>query len=150
MIDITSGTDQIVICAQINVPRDRVWRALTEEEQIAEWWGGYVSLVARPGGRLTERWTDSGGREVITSGEVVRLNAPHTLELTWADDDWDESTRVLFQLEETADGTHLTLEHSGWEAFPSSLREELIRAHASGWSQHVANLAAYSARTARN
>ncbi len=149
MIDITSGTDQIVICAQINVPRDRVWRALTEEEQIAEWWGGYVSLDARPGGRLTERWTDSGGREVVTSGEVVRLNAPQTLELTWADDDWDESTRVLFQLEEAADGTHLTLEHSGWEAFPSSLREELIRAHASGWSQHVAKLAAYSARTAR-
>ena len=149
MIDITSGTNQIIICAQINVPRDRVWRALTEEEQIAEWWGGYVSLDARPGGRLTERWTDSGGREVITSGEVVRLNAPQTLELTWADDDWDESTRVLFQLEEAADGTHLTLEHSGWEAFPSSLREELICAHASGWSQHVANLAAYLARTAR-
>jgi uncharacterized protein YndB with AHSA1/START domain len=132
MITITTGTDRIVTHAQIDAPRDRVWRALTEEEQIAEWWGGYVSLVARPGGRLTERWTDSGGREVITSGEVVRLNAPQTLELTWADDDWDESTRVLFQLEETADGTHLTLEHSGWEAFPSSLREELIRAHASG------------------
>ena len=66
MIDITSGTNQIVICAQINVPRDRVWRALTEEEQIAEWWGGYVSLDARPGGRLTERWTDAGGREVVT------------------------------------------------------------------------------------
>ena len=147
MIDIMSGTDQIVICAQINVPRDRVWRALTEEEQIAEWWGGYVSLDARLGGRLTERWTDAGGREAVTSGEVIRLTAPRTLELTWADDDWDESTSVLFRLEEAASTTRLTLEHWGWEAFPSSLREELIRAHASGWSRHVANLVAYSAWT---
>jgi uncharacterized protein YndB with AHSA1/START domain len=149
MIDVTTGTDRIVICAQIGAPRDRVWRALTEEERIAEWWGSYVSLDARPGGRLTERWTDAGGREVVTSGEVLRLIAPRTLELTWADDDWDEPTRVLFKLEEAADATRLTLEHWGWEAFPSSSREELIRAHASGWSQHVANLAAYSARTPR-
>ena len=68
MIDVTTGTDRIVICAQINAPRDRVWRALTEQEQIAEWGGGYVSLDARPGGRLTEHWTDSGGREVVTFG----------------------------------------------------------------------------------
>jgi uncharacterized protein YndB with AHSA1/START domain len=149
MITITTGTDRIVTHAQIDAPRDRVWRALTEEEQVAEWWGGYVSLDARPGGRLTERWTDAGGREVVTIGEVVRLTAPRMLELTWADDDWDESTCVLFRLEEAADATRLTLEHSGWEAFSSSLREELISAHASGWFQHMANLAAYSARTPR-
>ena len=77
-----------------------------------------VSLDARPGGRLTERWTDDGGREVITSGEVVRLAAPRMLELTWADDDWDGSTRVLFQLAQATDATRLTLTHSGWEALP--------------------------------
>jgi uncharacterized protein YndB with AHSA1/START domain len=147
MIDITTATDRIVICAEIDAPRDRVWSALTEQEQIAEWWGSYVSLDARLGGRLTERWTDAGGREVVTFGEVVRLTAPRMLELTWADDDWDESTRVLFRLEEATGTTRLTLEHWGWEAFPSSLREELIRAHASGWSRHVANLVAYSAWT---
>jgi uncharacterized protein YndB with AHSA1/START domain len=114
MIDITVGTDRIVVCAEIDASRDRVWRVLTEEEQIAEWWGGYVSLDARPGGRLTERWTDVSGREVVTSGEVVRLTVPRTLELSWADDDWDEPTLVLFQLEEeAADATRLTLEHSG-------------------------------------
>jgi uncharacterized protein YndB with AHSA1/START domain len=147
MIDITTGIDRIVICAEIDAPRDRVWRALTEEWRIAEWWGSYVSLDACLGGRLTERWTDADGREVVTSGEVVRLIAPRTLELTWADGGWDGPTRVLFRLEEAAATTRLTLEHSGWEAFPSSSREELIHAHASGWSQHIANLVAYSART---
>jgi uncharacterized protein YndB with AHSA1/START domain len=78
------------------------------------------------------------------------MEAPRTLELTWADDDWDEPTRVLFRLEEVADDTTcLTLEHSGWEAFPSSAREPALRAHASGWSDHVANLEAYTAGTPR-
>lgn len=104
----------------------------------------YVSLDVRPRDGFEERWTDDGGREVVTSGEVVRLNAPHVLELTWADDDWNESTRMLFQLE-PADTTRLTLTHSGWEALPSSSRERLIREHASGWSHHMKNLQAYAA-----
>ena len=80
---------------------------------------------------------------------MVRLAAPRTLELRWADDDWDEPTRMLFRLEEAADATCLTLEHSGREAFSHLFGEELNRAHTSGWSQHLANLAAYSARTSR-
>lgn len=144
MIDVVmTGADRIVVNAEIAAPRDAVWRALTEEARITEWWGSYVSLDARPGGRLTERWTDDGGREVVTSGEVVRLAAPQMLELTWADDDWDGSTRVLFQLTQAADATRLTLTHSGWEALPSSSRERLIHEHASGWSRHMANLEDY-------
>jgi len=60
---------------------------------------------------------------------VVRLAAPRTLELRWADDDWDEPTRMLFRLEEAADATRLTLEHSGREAFSTLFGEELNRAH---------------------
>jgi uncharacterized protein YndB with AHSA1/START domain len=150
MIDVTTGADRIVVRAEIDAPREHVWRALTEEEQVAEWWGDYVSLDARPGGHLTERWTDADGREVLTSGEVVRMSAPRTIELRWADEDWDEPTGVLWRLDEAASGTtRLTLEHSGWEAFPPSTREELIRTHALGWSRLVTNLAAYSAGASR-
>ena len=147
MIDVKTGPDRIVIDAEIGARRGSVWRALTEEERIAEWWGDYVSLEARPGGRLTERWTDASGREVVTCGEVIRLESPQILELAWVDDDWTVSTRVLFKLEEAAGTTRLTLTHSGWEAFPPSSREGLVRGHASGWSRHVANLANYVART---
>lgn len=105
---------------------------------------GWLRLLgACQGGRLSERWTDDRGREVLTSGEVLWLAAPRMLELTWADDDWDASTRVLFELVQGADATHLTLTHSGWEAIPSSGREGLIREHASGWSRHMANLEAH-------
>ena len=64
MIDITTGTDRIVICAEIDAPRDRVWRALTEEERIAEWWGSYVSLDAprrAPDRALDRCWRQGGG-----------------------------------------------------------------------------------------
>lgn len=143
MIEVVTGEDRIVVRAKIEAPRESVWQALTEQEHIVEWWGGYVSLEVRRGGRLTERWTGDGGREVLTSGEVLRLAAPRMLGLTWADDDWDASTRVLFESAQTTDATHLTLTHSGWEALPSSKRERLIREHASGWSRHVANLEDY-------
>jgi uncharacterized protein YndB with AHSA1/START domain len=143
MIEVVTTDDRIVVHAKIEAPRESVWQALTEEEHIAKWWGGYVSLEACQGGSLTDRWTDDRGREVLTSGEVLWLTAPEMLELTWADDDWDTSTRVLFELAQVDEATHLTLTHSGWEALPSSRREELIREHASGWSRHMANMEAH-------
>lgn len=150
MIDVVTEDNCVTVRAEIGAPRERVWRALTEEERIAEWWGDYVSLDARPGGCLTEHWADASGKEMVTHGEVLRVDAPRTLELTWADDDWDEPTRVILRLEEIPEGTtRLTLEHSGWEIFPPSSRGTLVQAHASGWSHHVANLASYAARTPR-
>lgn len=129
-------------------PRDHVWRVLTEEEHIVQC-RAPTCRSTRPGARLTERWADASGREVLTSGEVVRLGAPRTLELRGVDDDWDEPMRVLFRLEESANTTRLMPEHSGWEAFSTSLRADQLLAHASGWSQHMANLAAYLTRTPR-
>ena len=149
MIDVKTEPDCIVIDAEIGAPRDTVWRVLIEEERIAKWWGDHISFDACLGGHLTERWTDAEGREVLTTGEVVRLDAPRVLELAWADDDWDKPTRVLFRLKEAADATRLMLTHSGWEAFSSSSRERLIREHASGWTRHMTNLAAYVAQMTR-
>jgi len=47
---VTTGIDQIVICAQTDAPRDHVWRALTEEEHITKWWGATSRSTRAPEG----------------------------------------------------------------------------------------------------
>ena len=105
LVTAITESDRIVVSVDIGVPPGPVWQALTGADCIAGWWGDHVSFDARAGGRLVERWTDAGGRNVVTSGEVVRLTAPRELVLTWADGDWPVRTRVRFVLEEVADGT---------------------------------------------
>jgi uncharacterized protein YndB with AHSA1/START domain len=138
---VSTAEDAIAILAELGSPPEDVWRALTEAERIAEWWGDYVEFDARPEGRLVERWSDTSGEEVVTTGDVVELTAPSRIELSWADSGWEVETTVLIELEPVAAGTRLRLTHSGWEAFEPARRRRLIEAHAAGWKRHVENLA---------
>jgi len=134
----------IRLAADLPVPPATAWRFLTDPEHTARWWGGYVTLDARIGGAFVERWRD-GDREVVTSGEVLRCEPPHRLELSWADDDWNATTHVTFTLDTAHDGSRLTLVHDGWECLPADDHLTLLDAHEAGWRHHLESLTCYAA-----
>jgi uncharacterized protein YndB with AHSA1/START domain len=79
-----------VITRVVNAPRDRVWKAWTEEAQLKKWWGpkGFVvhtcKLDLRPGGSFhygmkapdgTDMWGKFAYREVKPQERLVFLNS---------------------------------------------------------------------------
>ena len=143
----TTG-DVIRIELELSVPPEQAWALLTGKPHIAIWWGDYVDLLARPGGKLLERWSD-GGREVVTSGEVTRCDPPVALDMTWADDDWPGDTEVALRLVAHGGGTRLGLTHAGWGVYPAGERRDLIEGHARGWAQALTRLADYASKERR-
>jgi uncharacterized protein YndB with AHSA1/START domain len=135
--------DTLVLAIALPTSAARIWAALTEPAEIHAWWGDYVSLEARPGGRFVERWTDQGGSGVTTSGVVIRAVPERLLELSWADEGWRATTTVTFEIEPLASGCRLRLEHGGFAALPADEREELMEDHAAGWTRQLRSLAAY-------
>ena len=87
-------------------PLDRVWAAITEPAQIAEWLGE-ADLELVDGGSVELRWLnakDDGDRyAAIARGRVSALDPPHLLEL-----DTDVHGVLRWELREEADGTGLT------------------------------------------
>ena len=85
------------------VPPDEVWEALTDPEQLEEWFATEVELDPRPGGAGIFRWGDGDERHatvlVAEPGERLVL-------------DWDEEGEVEFTLEETEEGTKLHVRES--------------------------------------
>ena len=81
------------------VPPEEVWEALTDPEQLEEWFANDVELDPRPGGAGIFRWEDGEER----SATVVEAEPGERLVLDW-DDDGGEVELVL---EETEDGTRL-------------------------------------------
>ena len=82
---------------------DEVWEALTEADQLEEWFANDVELDARPGGTGVFRWDDGGERRatviVCEPGEKLVL-------------DWDEEGEVEFTIEEVEAGTRLLVRES--------------------------------------
>ncbi|WP_114943166.1 SRPBCC family protein [Microvirga calopogonii] len=139
--------DRIIIEYDIRQAPQRIWAALTAPDAITAWWGGHVSLDAKAGGSFREEWTDEMGRRVVTTGTVSRCEPPEFLELSWADEDWPQSTQVSMVLDPVAETkTLLRLEHRGWSVLPADRRQRLIEQHAAGWHHHLRDLEAYLGR----
>ena len=77
---------------------DEVWEALTDADQLEEWFANDVELDPRPGGAGVFRWDDGEERRAT----VVVAEPGERLVL-----DWDEEGEVEFTLEETDGGTRL-------------------------------------------
>jgi uncharacterized protein YndB with AHSA1/START domain len=85
------------------VPPDEVWEALTDPEQLEEWFANDVELDPREGGEGVFRWDDGEERHAT----VVEAEPRERLVL-----DWDDEGTVELTLEEVEEGTRLLVRES--------------------------------------
>ncbi|GAB1578758.1 SRPBCC domain-containing protein [Bordetella petrii] len=125
----------LTLIRRINAQPATVFEALTTPEGISHWWGpddGPVLLAetdVRVGGRFRVRFRMLDGSEHESSGEYLRVEPPHHLEMSWrwSDDAEGPDSRVVVALRAIDSGTELTFTHDG-------LRDEATaRSHESGW-----------------
>jgi uncharacterized protein YndB with AHSA1/START domain len=86
------------------VPPDEVWDALTNPEQLEEWFANDVELDAREGGEGVFRWDDGEERHA----KVVEAAPGERLVLDWE----DEEGTVELTLQEVEEGTRLLVRES--------------------------------------
>jgi uncharacterized protein YndB with AHSA1/START domain len=84
-------------------PPDEVWKALTEAEQLEEWFANDVELDVREGGDGVFRWDDGEERRAT----VLVVEPGERLVLDWADEG-----EVEFTLEVVEEGTRLLVRES--------------------------------------
>ena len=135
-----SGAQSVLVTRRVQAPVPVVWAAFTETERLARWWWPQLpdttyALDPRVGGAYRFR-SDAAG--IGVRGRVVRLEAPHLLELTWTWEDGDDlgpEERVvvtLVQAEGDAGATQVRVEH--W-ADPAS-----AAGYVQGWSDCLVRL----------
>lgn len=92
--------------AEYPVSPDELWRAVTEPEQLDEWFGGHVDWEPTPGAPFTFV-EDDGAR---WSGVVTHVDPGRSLRFTWwPDDDPHDASTVGFEIDETPDGAGLRI-----------------------------------------
>jgi len=109
---------------------DRVWRALTDAEDLGSWLAP-TEIELRRGARVSIDFAE-GGR---VTGEVIVIDAPNTLEYTW---DFTGEGRSVVRFELTTDGarTRLVLEHR-------LLPPDQAVGYGAGWHAHLDVLTAH-------
>lgn len=144
-------SDKIEKKMELKAPVSRVWRALTDYREFGKWFRVKLDGPFAPGQKSTGHMTYPGYEHYRWEAVVEKIEPQRLFSFTWhpyaidqSKDYSDETpTLVEFRLDETADGTLLTLTESGFDKVPAHRREEAFRMNDGGWAEQMRNIAAY-------
>lgn len=146
---VTSDQDAIIAEIQISAPPERVFSALSDAEQLQQWFGSdecpvkFWQFDARMDGAYryeTEvgNIVVNGVREFKCHGHVTEFDPPKTLAYTWFANWHDDNTArtvVRWELSPNNDGTHVKVTHSGLGHLPVARKD-----YSGGWPEVVQSL----------
>jgi uncharacterized protein YndB with AHSA1/START domain len=145
--------DSVIAEIEIAAPAERVFQALTDQQQLFTWWGAQPSvelssfaMQARKGGRyhyscrprpgkdfgpITEQLQQNGEVVFDCHGEVLEIDPPRLLVWSWFAN-WHahpkHATIVRWELTPTKNGTLVRVTHSELANEPESRKD-----YGTGW-----------------
>ena len=148
MTSTASVTDRIEKRAVLRAPRSRVWRALTDATEFGTWFGVKLQSDFAEGATIRGQITHPNYEHVTMEVVVERMEPEQYFSYRWhpfavdPNTDYSDEPRTLveFRLEESGDGTVLTIIESGFDRIPLARRAEAWRMNEGGWTAQVQNL----------
>jgi uncharacterized protein YndB with AHSA1/START domain len=143
-----TDTDRIEKKILIRAPRSRVWEALTDSRQFGTWFRAALENDFAVGQQTVGKITHPGYEHIRFEVMVERMEPPQRFAFRWhpypidpkVDYSAEPPTLVEFRLEETPEGTLLTVVESGFDRLPPERRDEAFRMNERGWNGQAENL----------
>ena len=142
-------TNEITRTVEFSLPVERLWRALTEPEQLSGWFSDHVDMDYQVGGEILFTWDQYG----TAKGRIEVIEPPTRFAYRWhahgvADQEplsETNSTLVTFTVSPAAGGARLTVVESGFANLPEAMRARTFQENSSGWQAEFADLQAFLA-----
>jgi uncharacterized protein YndB with AHSA1/START domain len=139
----TNSSGQIEEQVVLPSPRARVWRALTNADELGAWFGvNLAGATIAAGAQVTGHITSPGYEHVVFDAIIEEMVPeqrfawrwhPHAIE-RGVDYSAEPRTLVSFTLEDApGGGTLLRVEESGFDALPAARRESAFLGNSGGW-----------------
>ena len=144
----TSVPDRIEKQVVLHAPRARVWQALTDVQQLGEWFHVRMSGEVVPGARLSGPITYPGYEHATFEAVVERVEPERHISWRWSphpvepgmDYTNEPTTLVTFDLEDVDGGTKLTVVESGFHNVPVVRRAKAYESNEPGWTEVVQSI----------
>ena len=145
-------TDRIEQQVLLPNPQSRVWRALSDAAQFAEWFGikfdGPFAAGKSTNGKIAIK-----GQEVTFEFAIEAIEPERRFAFRWhpyaidpnVDYSSEPMTHVEFTLAAVDGGTMLKVVESGFDKIPASRRVEAFQMNTNGWTGQMKRIAKYLA-----
>jgi uncharacterized protein YndB with AHSA1/START domain len=128
-------TKPLIVERTYNAPIQKVWRAITDRDQMKEWYFELEEFKAEKG----FKFQFTGGDENVQylhECEVLVVDPPHKLSYSWTYPEHNTGYSVVtWELfEEGEQQTRLRLTHEGLDSFPKDNPNFAITSYTDGWN----------------
>lgn len=150
MVKISTTDDAVIADVEIQAPPASVFAAITDPEQLVQWWGDDESYRVRNweadlrvGGKYRSRGAGKDGRPFEVSGEYLEVDPPRVLAHTWVASYGGPQSVVRWELQPLGAGTRLRVTQSGFKA-----DAQAKAMYSNGWPRVLGWLKGYGERRA--
>lgn len=144
----TDEADPIVVTEIFDVSSEVLWRAITDRDQMIRWFFEPIPAFEPRVGFETEFVVTVEDRVFPHLWKIVEVDPGRRIVYDWGYGGYPGTSKVAWEVDETADGVRLTVTHSDHETFPDDVPEFSREAGLAGWQYFIQeSLRAYLAGT---
>ena len=131
------NTQPIVVQRLLQAPVDRVWKAITDKNEMKQWYFDLAEFRAEKGFTFQFTGGPSPEKQYLHVCEVTEAIPNKKLSYSWRYEGYAGISHVTFELKEQGGQTLLTLTHTGLESFPQENPDFAANNFRMGWDDII-------------
>ena len=132
--------EPFVIEMTYSAPVEKVWQAITDKEQMKEWYFTLDDFKPEVGFEFTFPGQGTKGEKYIHLCKITEVDPGKKLTYSWRYENLPGNSFVTFELFGEGDKTRLRLTHAGLETFVTDNPDFAKESFAKGWTELIGNL----------
>jgi len=129
------NSEPFVIERIYNAPVARVWKAITDNDEMKKWYFNIAAFKPEVGFEFSFDGVDKEGKKKVHLCKVIEVVKEIKLTYSWRYEGFEGNSFVTFELSAEGEKTKLRLTHSGLETFPATASDAFAKANfAEGWT----------------
>lgn len=134
------SSTSFVIERTYNAPLEKVWNALTEKDEMKQWYFALDDFKPEVGFEFSFAGQGRKGEKYIHRCKITEVVKHKKLAYSWTYENNPGYSEVLFELFDEGGKTRLRLTHSGLDSFAQSGPDFARDSFAAGWTELIGTL----------
>ncbi|MFI5220120.1 MAG: SRPBCC domain-containing protein [Bacteroidia bacterium] len=130
-------TEPFVIERTYNAPIAKVWKAITDRDEMKQWYFDIAEFKPEAGFEFQFPGEGHQCQKYLHLCKITEVVMHKKLTYSWRYDGYEGNSFVTFELFEEGNQTRLKLTHAGLETFPANNPDFAKESFAEGWTHII-------------
>lgn len=131
------NTSPIIIERLLNAPIDLVWHAITDKDQMKQWYFDLADFKAEVGFEFRFDGGPEDGPQYHHACKITEVIPGQKLTYSWRYEGYEGMSFVTFELAREGLSTRIKLTHAELETFPASNPDFAKQNFVQGWTEII-------------